>query len=291
MGLLRQRIHFAVSSHDSLGNAFLVCLLSDSRETPNAVKHFQKMRQKEGWGEGIDGLVLAWDNDSDRVRAGTSDFSRGNSRVIGTDAVRMLLFNADGGRAETSGNGLCCLGQAVARITHRSNLVLHVETDSGHRVVTVDNGLSETSNITTTMGTPVIGRPDVNERAVVAVREISDHAAFLDVGNPHVVAQVDNLEVIDMTEVGHLVMQRFGDVNVECFQIAEDGASVEMKVWERGVGVTEACGSGAVAVVALCESWRLLTADNVPVWMPGGAATVTVGEPMLFTTYVEHMEN
>ncbi len=183
MGLLRQRIHFAVSSHDSLGNAFLVCLLSDSRETPNAVKHFQKMRQKEGWGEGIDGLVLAWDNDSDRVRAGTSDFSRGNSRVIGTDAVRMLLFNADGGRAETSGNGLCCLGQAVARITRRSNLVLHVETDSGHRVVTVDNGLSETSNITTTMGTPVIGRPDVNERAVVAVREISDHAAFLDVGN------------------------------------------------------------------------------------------------------------
>lgn len=290
MNALRNRMHFAVSRHHSMGNAFLVCLLSDQSEAQNALKHFEKIRQKNGWGQGINGLILAWDIESNKVRQGTANFAPGNYRVIGTDAVQMLLLNADGGRAEISGNGLCCLAQAVARITGRSSLVLHVHTDAGQRKVTIENGLSELSNATTTMGTPVVGRPDVNQLAQAAVQEFSDRAIFIDVGNPHLVAEVKNLEEIDIIEVGSLAKERFGDVNVECFHVDEDGTSVKMKVWERGVGVTEACGSGAIAVVAACENWGLLTVANVPVSMPGGVATVTLGEPMLFTTYVHYMQ-
>lgn len=290
MKALRNRMHLAVSKHHSMGNAFLVCLLSDQGEVQNALKYFEKIRQKDGWGEGIDGLILAWDTDSDRVRQGTANFASKNYRVIGTDAVQMLLLNADGGRAEISGNGLCCLAQAVARITGRSSLVLHVQTDAGQRKVTIENGLAQLSNATTTMGTPVMGRPDLNQRAQTAVVEFSDRAIFVDVGNPHLVAEVANVAKIDILEAGSLVKQRFGDVNVEFCQVDEGGTSVSMKVWERGVGVSEACGSGAVAVVAACENWGLLEVTNVPVSMPGGVVTVTLGEPMLYTTYVQYME-
>ena len=219
-----------------MGNVFLVCLLDHSKESRKAIKHFEKLRRKEGWGEGTDGLILAWDIDDNRVRAGSADFSRASASTGGADAVCMLLFNADGGRAEISGNGLCCLGQAVARRTKKTDLVLDVTTDAGHRVVTVFDGTNQRSQVSATMGVPVVGRPDVNHSAAEAVQEFAIRAVFMDAGNPHLVAQVEDLDSIDMAEVGRCVMERFGDVNVECFKAAADGQSVTMKVWERGVG-------------------------------------------------------
>ena len=274
-----------------MGNVFLVCLLEHSKEAPKAIKHFEKLRRKEGWGEGTDGLILAWDTDDNRVRPGSADFSRASAATAGVDAVRMLLFNADGGRAEISGNGLCCLGQAVARHTQKTDLVLDVATDAGHRVVTVHDGTHHRSKVSTSMSVPVVGRPDVNHAAAEAVQEFAVRAVFMDAGNPHIVAQVEDLDSIDMAEVGPCVMERFGDVNVECFKVAADGKSIDMKIWERGVGVTEACGSGAVSVVAICDIWELLSDDKIPVRTSGGTVGVTVGEPMHLTTYIDLLDS
>ena len=135
------------------------------------------------------------------------------------------------------------------------------------------------------------GRPDVNHSAAEALQEFAIRAVFMDAGNPHVVAQVENLDSIDMAEVGRCIMERFGDVNVECFKAAADGQSVTMKVWERGVGVTEACGSGAVAVVAICDIWNLVEGDKIPVHTSGGTVEVSVGDPMHLTTYIDFLDS
>lgn len=279
---------FTVSKHHSLGNVFLVCLLPSGDSAEQAGEHFEEQRQAGGWGKDVDGLILAWPGAPDCDIA----------------SLRMALSNADGSMAEISGNGLCCLGQAAARAAGQQEFELDVETAAGRQRVVVKGGQNKTSQVSTTMGSPAIGDGKTVRRAAAAVSEISGQATFVDVGNPHLVARVDSLAGIDMGQVGALVNERFGDVNVECFTVGDGkiagagGAAVEMKVWERGVGVTEACGSGAVAVAKAAADWGLLrgstengggTGSKVSVKMPGGVAKVTLSDPVLYETSVEFL--
>jgi diaminopimelate epimerase len=102
---------------------------------------------------------------------------------------------------------------------------------------------------------------------------------FVDVGNPHCVIQVADPATFDVCGVGPLVEHHpyFPHrVNVEFIRVEPDG-SVTMRVWERGVGETQACGTGATAVGAACV--RLgLTASPVVVHLLGGDLTIEVGE-------------
>lgn len=275
----------------------MVCLSPDGNFEAS---HLAKLLQAKGWGRDVDGLILAW---ADGSGPGASNF------------LHMKLFNADESEAEISGNGLCCLGQATARAAREPELEFDVETDAGRQQVVVKQGLQNTSQVATTMGSPVIGTPEKVRQAAAAVKEISSQATFVDVGNPHLVALVDagDLADMDMEQVGDMVNRRFGDVNVECFSVAAGAtpaggaASISMKVWERGVGVTEACGSGAVAVVKAASEWGLLRGSQqsggqqsrgqqsrgqqsqVSVKMPGGTAQVTLSEPVLYETSVEFL--
>jgi diaminopimelate epimerase len=107
-------------------------------------------------------------------------------------------------------------------------------------------------------------------------------AAMVDVGNPHLVLPRDDLAAVDVRADGPALEALVpGGVNVEWYR-QRDGGDLELVVWERGAGATEACGTGATAAAHLARSWGLV-GDQVRVDMPGGSATVVLDgdEPVL----------
>jgi diaminopimelate epimerase len=95
-----------------------------------------------------------------------------------------------------------------------------------------------------------------------------------DVGNPHLVVEVPDPAVVALAELGPRLEASFpSGVNVEVVAVS-DGV-VDLAVWERGVGVTEACGTGACAAAHAARQWGLV-GDSVAVRMPGGEALVVL---------------
>lgn len=257
-----------LTKHHGLGNDFLIVLDADSTVTVDAAtaRHLCDRRR----GVGADGLILA--------------------RPAGEGAAaRMTLWNADGSIAELSGNGLRCLGQALLRAgwVEGDHVVV---TDAGpRRLVLVDRGRGSTDVLSVELGTSrPIGLPD----ALAAVDLPDETPRALDVGNPHVVLRVDDLAAHDPAVIGPQVEATFVDgTNVHLVQVI-DRTHLSMLIWERGAGITEACGSGATAAAAALHADGLVDAV-VEVEMPGGTATVEVADPLLLTgpaTFVATIE-
>jgi tRNA dimethylallyltransferase len=162
----------------------------------------------------------------------------------GVDLV-MVLRNADGSRAEISGNGLACLGQAAVDAATVDGPDVRVATDAGIRRVHAGPG----GRVTVDMAEPTI-------------KPLDDGSLFVDVGNPHRVFASG-----DFVDLG----RRHPDVNVEV--ISQQSGGIGMQVHERGVGVTEACGSGAYASAAAAQHWGWVD-GVVTVHQPGGDAIV-----------------
>ena len=286
------RYPHSLTRHSSLGNVFFICIHSigvmDSHkcneEMKRAVKHFEKLRSQGKWGSDVDGLILAWIRDSDDYRFGhRGKWNKSLPEDTFQRVAHMKLFNADGSEAETSGNGLCCLGQAIARVLKVEKGVFQIIDEVGgfesRKEVTVENGLFGESKVKTTMGFPYFGGDKQNLDAKAVVWPLAEDAVFVDVGNPHLVALVKNLDEVEIAQHGSEAERFFGTpVNVEFIVPGTDRRSIDMKVWERGVGVTAACGTGAVASVAACKKWGLVDIGNgndVVVKMPGGEAVVS----------------
>jgi diaminopimelate epimerase len=101
----------------------------------------------------------------------------------------------------------------------------------------------------------------------------------VDVGNPHIVILVDEPEAIDIARAGPAIESQFpGGINVHFVAPAGDG-TLALRVWERGAGITDACGSGAVAAAYAAHQWGLV-GDHVRVAMPGGDAHVVIGDEL-----------
>jgi diaminopimelate epimerase len=232
-----------LTKHHGLGNDFLVAI-----EPPADLDLAIAARAlcDRHTGIGADGLIVA---------------------VMPDDAtgqrVRMVLHNADGGRAELSGNGLRCLGQALVDAGHGDgdgDGRIVVLTDAGE--VVVDVGAEERRGLRDVR---------VGMGAVKVVR-LEDRLASVDVGNPHLVLQVDDPPSVDLVALG----AQHADVNLEIIRV-DDERNVTMRVHERGVGITLACGTGSCAVAAATAAWGL-TGTEVVVHNPGGALTVDVGD-------------
>ncbi len=264
-----------LAKHHGLGNDFLIALAdalpADAPATAEAACHRTR-------GVGADGLIFGLPGDAG----------------AGTDAT-MVLFNADGTRAEMSGNGIRCLAQAVVRRDARgSNRELSIGTDAGIRAVSVEPTEDPTVvQVRVDMG--LIGPgPDLEEGEVVQYLRnhgFADHFSSADVGNPHLVVAVHDVHQIDVARNGSELSRLAGGINVEFIGAAAGG--IEMRVWERGVGVTEACGTGACAAAHAAHRWGL-TGTVVQVSMPGGDVTVELGEtavlvgPAAFIAAVEY---
>ncbi|WP_419926717.1 diaminopimelate epimerase [Candidatus Poriferisocius sp.] len=246
-----------LTKHHGLGNDFLVALPEALPADAPAMAQAMCHRTR---GVGADGLILGLPGDP----------------VSGTD-VTMVLFNADGSRAEMSGNGIRCLAQAYVlqggRGRARGGLELRIGTDAGVRTVQVDpahdpaaiQARVDMGPVSAGPGPESIGYPD------------GLRCATADVGNPHLVIQVPDARGVDAALDGAELSRRAGGVNVEFISPHADGRGIDLRVWERGVGATEACGTGACAAAQAAHNWGLV-GSVVAVSMPGGDVVVELGD-------------
>lgn len=277
---------YRLTKHHGLGNDFLVLLgaPADLRAIDGNVARRWCDRRR---GIGADGLLLG---------------ALGGADV---DLV-MTLFNADGSPAEMSGNGIRCLAQAEARRREVESIALRIRTDAGVRTVEVVPGAGPTDrrtvSATVDMGATSPGpEPDVELKSDPADLGTTEALALsprasvtIDLGNPHLVLLVTDPEAVDLVAAGSLHECAYSHgINVHVIAPTPDEPdALSMRVWERGVGVTDACGTGAVAAARAAHDWGLV-GPNVVVHMPGGDVEVVVGDPMTLTgpsTYVAAVE-
>jgi diaminopimelate epimerase len=254
----RDWIHMRLSKHHGLRNDFLVVLDELNDRPVAASSELARALCDRRSGLGADGLIHgarpAADSDVDVV---------------------MHLWNADGSRAEMSGNGIRCLAQAVATARGLTAATVVAATDAGTRVLELTAGASlGEATVRVDMGSVGPG-PDLAELTVpFTTKELGS----ADLGNPHLVAWVDVPEAIDLAVVGPAVEAQVpGGVNLEVVAPGVAPDSLTMRVWERGAGITEACGTGACAAAALAHRWGL-TDHAVRVDMPGGSVLVELVE-------------
>jgi diaminopimelate epimerase len=259
-----------LTKHQGLGNDFLVWLDLDSSAAdlaPADVADLARAACERRRGVGADGLLHVTAPDG---------------AAAGADVV-MALFNADGGRAEMSGNGIACLAQGALVAGVAGPGRVDVATDAGLRSVeVVAEEAARRHRMRVDMGPATIddrvaGWADDGVLATLAV----------DVGNPHVVLRVEEPDKFPIEEVGRRICEATPrGVNVEAVAPVEGGLVIV--VYERGVGVTEACGTGACAAAAAAFRWGLI-GERVAVDMPGGSADVELGPTIRLTTTVVHV--
>jgi diaminopimelate epimerase len=244
-----------LTKHHGLGNDFLVVFHPEVDDLPALARRVCDRRR----GIGADGLLVG-------------ESSTGH-------AARMVLFNADGSRAEMSGNGIRCFAQALA--ARRGDGAPDfpdqlIETDAGDRLVR----LEPTEDPHTILATVDMGPVEpIDEPS--GWDELGCHpdrpVAHLGLGNPHSVVGVDEVDVVDLVALGGKVP----GVNLEIVEPGERRHEVRMRVHERGAGITEACGTGACATAVAAVAWGLATPRDgkLIVHMDGGSATVTLDAP------------
>ncbi len=194
----------------------------------------------------------------------------------------MHYYNADGSQAEMCGNGIRCFAKYLVdnRLVSLETRRLYVQTMGGVRSIDVqidDSGMM--SAATVDMGQPRLAPQDIPstfagdivfQQPVETTKGIFDVTA-VSMGNPHAVIWVDDIDAAPVLTVGPLieVHERFpAKINVEFAQIINP-SRIRLRVWERGVGETQACGTGAcaTAVAAILAS---ATDERVTVELPGG---------------------
>ena len=186
----------------------------------------------------------------------------------------MTLHNSDGSPAEISGNGIRCFAQALHGRDAADRFV--IDTAAGRRTVEVleVDGPEMVSSVW--MGSVV--RRDAPDGWSAIGCNPDRPVAHLDLGNPHSVVGVEDIDAVDLALIGGQVPQ----VNLEIVEPATGRHEVRMRVHERGAGITEACGSGACATAFAALDWGLVSADpdsSVTVHMDGGTVRVRVDGP------------
>lgn len=209
----------------------------------------------------------------------------------------MTLYNADGSPAEMSGNGIRCLAWVAVRdgLVHDERLL--VNTAAGCRAVDLELDSPDTLRAATVDMGPVTFEPGAIPLDALSALDleatyhgVTYHGDAVGVGNPHLVLLVDDVERARVTQHGpHLERDtRFPKgTNVE-FVAADNHDELTMRVWERGVGETLSCGTGACAAAAVAHR-RGLVGSDVTVHVLGGDLTVHLGDTVRLGGPVAHV--
>jgi diaminopimelate epimerase len=187
---------------------------------------------------------------------------------------RMRIFNADGSEARMCGNGIRCVGKYVYDKGYTDKTHLTIETLSGIKTLDLLIRSGKVKSVTVDMGrTEVAGEIGLTVNGEV-IRGIP-----VSVGNPHFVIFVYDMNNVDLYGLGPLLEKHDafpGGVNVEFVQVI-DKDHLRMRVWERGSGVTMACGTGACASTAAAVSKGYCRPDDpVSVELDGGTLEITI---------------
>ncbi len=187
---------------------------------------------------------------------------------------KMRIFNADGSEAKMCGNGIRCACKFVYEKDYMRRRELRVDTLSGIKTcqLNIQNGSVRSVSVD-------MGRAQV--RGEVTLKGGLRKMQFLsvDVGNPHIVAFVRDAEKTDPAKLGPEAERPFADgINVEFVQVLSPN-KLRMRVWERGSGVTMACGTGACASVrAAIEKGYCRFGEDVAVQLDGGELVISIAQ-------------
>lgn len=204
----------------------------------------------------------------------------------GSDMAVMRIFNADGSEVETCGNAARCVARILMEESGTSTVSFATKAgilqcrNAGDGRYTVDMGAPEFQWDRIPLDTAV----DTN-RFVIDVDGAIVTCAAVSMGNPHCVIFVDDADAAPVAKLGARIETHpmFPNrTNVEFVSVV-DRSHLRMRVWERGAGITEACGSGTCATVAAAHR-RGLTDETVDVTLDGGVLTIAlVGGHALMT--------
>lgn len=250
------------SKLQGIGNDFIII---DSRQEKLESQNLKEMAISmcdRHFGIGADGLLIVWPSEK--------------------AAVKMQIFNPDGTEPEMCGNGIRCFAKYIFNITKSEERkeILSVETKAGIKVIAYLLEGNEMQGMEVDMGIPILKRSKIpmlgeekdkvlNEALEVDGKTFQINA--ISMGNPHCVIFVDDLGTIDLEKIGpkietHPIFPQ--STNVEFVKI-NNRSDISVNVWERGAGITLACGTGACACVVAGILNKLLD-TKVLVHLPGG---------------------
>ena len=269
-------MHFHFSKMHGLGNDFIVvdCITQNVFFSPDLIRRLADRHT----GVGFDQLLIVeapYDPETD---------------------FHYRIFNADGSEVEQCGNGARCFARFVQMKGLTNKYSVSVSTKKGKMVLK----LEENDLVTVNMGQPEFEPNKIpfkaKQKEKTYILRAGEHTLFcgaVSMGNPHVVTVVDSTEEADVDRLGPLLEshERFPErVNAGFMQVLSRH-EVNLRVYERGAGETQACGSGACGAVAVGIVQGLLD-ENVTVHLPGGDLKISwkgEGHPLTMTGPATHV--
>ncbi len=189
---------------------------------------------------------------------------------------KMRIFNADGSEAKMCGNGIRCVGKYVYDKGYTDKQNLKIETLSGIKTLKLQVAGGKVSSVCVDMG-KALAQDDLT----ITVDGSEIVCTPVNVGNPHAVIFVDDIAKAPLYEIGPKIEKHsaFPDgVNVEFVQVI-DKDNLRMRVWERGSGVTMACGTGACASAAAAVKKKFCPLNTlINVRLDGGNLKIQIDE-------------
>jgi diaminopimelate epimerase len=255
------------SKYQGLGNDFI---LIDNRNSPETIISSEEAVKicDRHFGIGADGVIFALPGQD------STDYT-------------MRIFNSDGSEPEMCGNGIRCLAQFIANLEGKE------EIGRSYRIQTLGGVmipiLQGSGQVRVDMGMPKLTAVEIPTNICSAKEKVIDRSLEVDgkswsvtcvsMGNPHCITFVDDVEAIDLQTIGtkfenHPAFPQ--RTNTEFIEVVRRDY-IKMRVWERGAGITLACGTGACAAVVagvlnnLCD--RLCTVE-----LPGGCLAIEWSE-------------
>ena len=269
-------MHFHFSKMHGLGNDFMVvdCITQNIFFSPDLIRRLADRHT----GVGFDQLLVVeapYDPETD---------------------FHYRIFNADGSEVEQCGNGARCFARFVRMKGLTNKYSINVSTKKGKMVLKIE----ENDLITVNLGIPEFEPSKIPFKAKqpekTYILRTDAHTLFcgaVSMGNPHVVTVVDDVDTADVDTLGPLLEshERFPErVNAGFMQVV-NREEVRLRVYERGAGETQACGSGACGAVAVGITQGVL-AENVKVSLPGGDLHISwqgPGKPLYMTGPATHV--
>ncbi|MGF1911647.1 diaminopimelate epimerase [Vibrio kasasachensis] len=269
-------MHFHFSKMHGLGNDFMVvdCITQNIFFSPDLIRRLADRNT----GVGFDQLLVVeapYDPESD---------------------FHYRIFNADGSEVEQCGNGARCFARFVRMKGLTNKYIIGVSTKKGKIVLTIE----EDDQVTVNMGVPEFEPNKIPFKAKqmekTYIMRAEDKTLFcgaVSMGNPHVVTVVDDVNTVDVGTLGPMLEshERFPERANAGFMQVLNRNEINLRVYERGAGETQACGSGACGAVAVGILQGLLD-EQVKVHLPGGELNIRwqgMGTPLYMTGPATHV--
>ncbi|MGM0409789.1 MAG: diaminopimelate epimerase [Bacillota bacterium] len=241
-----------------IGNDFIII---DGRNLDINFNDLAKNLCKRHFSIGADGLIVL------------------NNPKNNLNDYKMRIFNADGSEAEMCGNGIRCFTHFIKYKGLNNKNKYNIETLAGIYKTEIKNYNYYNSKIEVKMGKAKLSNKDINLK-INGNNHLLHHISM---GNPHTVLFVDNLKDLNIKKWGSKIenLNIFKDkTNVEFVQVQNEN-NIKVRVWERGVGETLACGTGACAS-AVISNKNNLSKNEVNVNLKGGKLKIRLFNDIIY---------